>query len=56
LTEIEADELRRQRSFPDWHYDPEAGHSAPFECKAADWGWHRGRLMALDRASEAIFP
>jgi hypothetical protein len=38
--------------FPDWDYMP-GEESEPFEYKASDWGWFRGRLVALDYSTPA---
>jgi len=55
VTEAEAVRLRATRAFPDWDYVPPNDEEAPFEPKASDWGWFKGRLVALDYAAPALF-
>ncbi len=48
ISELECEQLRRTRGFPDWNYIP-GGRECPFEPKASDWGrLSDGRLVALD--------
>jgi hypothetical protein len=48
LTESEHATMKQ----PDWDYvPPDIGH--PFEPKASDWGWLKGRLVALDYSATA---
>jgi hypothetical protein len=54
LTDAEAIMLRATDGFPDWDYVP-PDESAPFEYKASDWGWFKGRLVALDYSAPALF-
>ena len=56
LTEAEKQRLLTdtERGFPDWGYVP-GGPEEPFEYKAEDWGWYRGRLVALDYSAPALF-
>jgi hypothetical protein len=35
--------------------NPPNDEEAPFEPKASDWGWFKGRLLALDYAAPALF-
>jgi hypothetical protein len=36
----------------DWD-DPPDADKCPFEPKASDWGWHNGRIVALDYSTPA---
>lgn len=47
LTKAERDQLMETNGFPDWDYQP-GEESCPFEFKAEDWGWHGGKLVAID--------
>lgn len=53
LTETEKDNLIDTDGFPDWDYMP-GEDSDPFECKASDWGWFDGRLVAVDYSTPAF--
>jgi hypothetical protein len=53
ITEVEAQDLRNQRGFPDWDYEP-GGEECPFEFKASDWGRIDGKLVAVDYSVTAI--
>ena len=54
LTRAEQQErLKSVNGFPDWDYMP-GGPEGPFEHKESDWGWYKGRLVALDYSTPAI--
>jgi hypothetical protein len=53
LTEQERDHLWKIDGFPDWDYVP-GGDEHPFEWKPTDWGWLKGRLVALDDSTPAL--
>jgi hypothetical protein len=38
--------------FEEWDYLP-GEDACPFEPKASDWGWYRGRRVALDYSTPA---
>ena len=41
-----------QEAFETWDYMP-GEDDCPFEPKASDWGWHKGRRVALDYSTPA---
>lgn len=53
LTEAEKEKLINEDAFPEWDYTPFTDGS-PFEFKASDWGWFKGRLVALDYSAPAL--
>lgn len=53
LTDDEKTNLIDSDGFPDWDYVP-PDETAPFEYKASDWGWLKGRLVALDYSAPAL--
>jgi hypothetical protein len=47
LSRAEQESLLASDGFPDWDYMP-GEDSELFEYKASDWGWFKGRLVALE--------
>jgi hypothetical protein len=51
LTEMMS-EAEYLEAFEAWEYEP-GGDSCPFEPKACDWGWFKGKMVALDYSTPA---
>jgi hypothetical protein len=54
LTQSEMNHFIGSDSLPDWDYNPWDKQSEPFEYKASDWGWLKGKLVALDYSAPAL--
>jgi hypothetical protein len=53
LTLAERNDLLDNEGFPDWDYVP-PDEGQPFEWKPSDWGWFKGRLVAIDYSTPAL--
>ena len=55
MTEAEHSTAIENDAFPEWDYTP-GTKGAPFEWKQDEWGFFKGRLVAVDYSSHELTP